>query len=316
MRWEKLGKIFDPGLHDLGPEIVGFAQGPQALVCGDRVRVYFSTRLRSANGKFISTMRYADFDRGLQRLLGVASHEVIPSGELGTFDEHGIFPMNVLRVGPEIFAYTCGWSRRVSVSIDMAIGLAISRDGGQTFVRKGPGPVLAAGLNEPNLVGDPFVMRHGDQFRMWYIHGVGWQRRGGEPERVYKIAECVSDNGVDWKRSNHAGMIADRLGPDECQAMPTVVQVGTRHHMFFCCREAFDFRTHPGRGYRIGHAWSDDLVHWTRADDEPGIEMTPGAWDSDMMCYPNVFECDGAVYLLYNGNEFGRHGFGAARLTV
>ena len=33
-----------------------------------------------------------------------------------------------------------------------------------------------------------------------------------------------------------------------------------------------------------------------------------------MLCYPNVFECDGNVYLLYNGNEFGRHGFGVAVL--
>ena len=29
-----------------------------------------------------------------------------------------------------------------------------------------------------------------------------------------------------------------------------------------------------------------------------------------MLCYPHVFECDGKVYLLYNGNEFGRYGFG------
>jgi hypothetical protein len=27
-----------------------------------------------------------------------------------------------------------------------------------------------------------------------------------------------------------------------------------------------------------------------------------------------VFECDGKVYMLYNGNEFGRHGFGLAVL--
>jgi hypothetical protein len=45
-----------------------------------------------------------------------------------------------------------------------------------------------------------------------------------------------------------------------------------------------------------------------------GIERTAGSWDSDMLCYPHVFACDGEVYLLYNGNEFGRHGFGVAVL--
>ncbi len=42
--------------------------------------------------------------------------------------------------------------------------------------------------------------------------------------------------------------------------------------------------------------------------------MSPGGWDSDMQCYPYVFECDGDIYLLYNGNEFGRWGFGVAQL--
>ena len=32
------------------------------------------------------------------------------------------------------------------------------------------------------------------------------------------------------------------------------------------------------------------------------------------MCYPNVFKCNDQVYMLYNGNEFGRNGFGIARL--
>jgi hypothetical protein len=44
------------------------------------------------------------------------------------------------------------------------------------------------------------------------------------------------------------------------------------------------------------------------------MALSPEGWDSQMQCYPHIFECDGRVYLLYNGNEFGRHGFGAARL--
>ena len=70
------------------------------------------------------------------------------------------------------------------------------------------------------------------------------------------------------------------------------------------------------RSYRIGYAYSDDLVNWTRDDANVGIDVTEGAWDSDMLCYPYIFECDGQAYLLYNGNEFGRYGFGLARLMA
>ena len=31
-----------------------------------------------------------------------------------------------------------------------------------------------------------------------------------------------------------------------------------------------------------------------------------------MLCYPHVFSCDNQVYMLYNGNAFGRQGFGVA----
>jgi predicted GH43/DUF377 family glycosyl hydrolase len=224
--------------------------------------------------------------------------------------------MNVVRHGDLVYGYTCGWNRRVTVSVDTAIGLAISRDNGLTFHRIGPGPVLAASRHEPCLVGDGFVMIIDGVFHMWYIFGTGWKKYAPDaaPDRTYKIGHATSPDGVTWTKEETRQIIADRLGTDESQALPTVVKIGDRYHMFFCYRESFDFREAKDRGYRIGHAWSDDLSNWTRDDDTPSLEGSTGAWDSDMQCYPYVFECDGKVYLLYNGNEFGRHGFGLAEL--
>jgi hypothetical protein len=38
-------------------------------------------------------------------------------------------------------------------------------------------------------------------------------------------------------------------------------------------------------------------------------------WDAGMQCYPNIFHLNGEIYLLYNGNQFGKFGFGIARLS-
>jgi hypothetical protein len=84
--------------------------------------------------------------------------------------------------------------------------------------------------------------------------------------------------------------------------------------MYFCYREAQGFRDQSSKGYRIGYAWSEDLQNWTRADEQAGIDVSTDGWDAQMQCYPHVFECENKVYLLYNGNEFGRHGFGLAVL--
>jgi hypothetical protein len=74
------------------------------------------------------------------------------------------------------------------------------------------------------------------------------------------------------------------------------------------------FRTEKGKGYLLGYAYSDDLVTWIREDNNAGIGLSDEGWDSEMMCYPNIFESNNTVYLLYNGNNFGRNGFGIAKL--
>ena len=141
MRWKKLGKIFDPTQHELPNDCRDFAQSPQALVFSDFVRIYFSTRsVDPGNGKYLSHIAYVDVRKNFRDIIRVSDRTVIPLGGLGCFDEHGIFPMNVLRYGDDVYGYTCGWSRRVSVSVDTAIGLAISHDDGQTFQRIGDGP--------------------------------------------------------------------------------------------------------------------------------------------------------------------------------
>lgn len=319
MKWQKLGKIFNPTLHRLPSGCEQFAQSPQALVFEDFVRIYFSTRaMDTANGKYLSHIAFVDMQKNLRDIIRVSGKTVISLGGLGCFDEHGIFPMSVMRHGDAVYGYTCGWNRRASVSVDTAIGLAISRDDGVTFQRIGPGPVLSATLHEPCLVGDGFVRVINGVFHMWYIFGTGWKKYAPDaaPDRTYKIGHATSKNGVEWSKEEARRIIPDRLGPDESQALPTVIAIGDRYHMFFCYRESFDFRREKGRGYRIGHAWSDDLDNWTRDDDHPLLEGTPGEWDSDMQCYPHVFECNGKTYLLYNGNEFGRYGFGLAVLEI
>ncbi len=316
MRWEKLGIIFKPSDHNLPYGCTEFAQSPQALVLRDRVRVYFSTRSRDEHGKFLSHIAFVDFEPDFSRIIDVSREPVIDLGELGCFDEHGIFPMNVVRYGDHVYGFTCGWSRRVSVSVETSIGLAVSSDDGVTFQKIGNGPILSSSVEEPFLVGDPFVRIYGSEWHMWYIHGTKWLANddGSPAERVYKIAHATSTDGRRWKRSGRR-LISDSLNADECQALPTVVEFRGRFHMYFCYREAIDFRANRSRGYRLGYAYSDDLVNWTRDDANAGISRIDEGWDSEMMCYPHLVGLDDDLYLLYNGNQFGRLGFGAARLV-
>lgn len=318
MNWIKHGLLFEPSKYSLPNGCNEFAQSPQTLVFDDFIRIYFSTRKKDeATGKYLSMIAFADFDLELKKVINVSTDTVIELGGLGSFDEHGIFPINILRQGGKILAYTCGWSRRVSVSVETSTGLAYSDDDGLTFKKFGTGPVLTASLNEPFLVGDSFVQVYDDKFHMWYIFGQRWltPTENEPPARVYKIAHATSDEGINWQKEEGQQIIDDVLNADECQALPTVVKIGDRYHMYFCFRYATDFRSNPERGYRLGYAWSDDLIKWTRDDEMGGLHKSTAGWDSEMMCYPHIFHCHGKVYLLYNGNEFGKYGFGFAELN-
>jgi hypothetical protein len=315
MKWLKLGKIFDPTDHSLPNNCFEFAQSPQVLVMNDRVRVYFSTRERDDIGKYLSHVAFVDFDKSMKNIIEISTKTVIELGELGCFDEHGIFPTNVLRDGDRVLAYTTGWNRKVSVSVDASIGLAISHDDGLTFEKYGKGPILSASLKEPFLVADAFVDKYNGFYHMWYIYGTKWKRftELEQPDRVYKIAHAISEDAIHWNRESRP-IIADRLNEDECQALPTVFHRDGIYHMYFCYRQAHGFRKQSNSAYRIGYAYSTDLVDWVRDDSKAGIDVSEDDWDSEMQCYPYTFELEGKIYMLYNGNEFGRLGFGLAVL--
>ena len=68
----------------------------------------------------------------------------------------------------------------------------------------------------------------------------------------------------------------------------------------------------PPLKYRIGYAESENGKNFIRKDHLAGIEPTENGFDSEMICYPNVVVHKGIKYMFYNGNDFGKNGFGLA----
>ncbi len=78
----------------------------------------------------------------------------------------------------------------------------------------------------------------------------------------------------------------------------------------------FSYRSGAGEKYRIGHAVSKDGKAWKLALKEVGIDVSADGWDSGMIEYPFVFDHKGQRYMLYNGNGYGKTGFGLAVLVT
>ena len=72
--------------------------------------------------------------------------------------------------------------------------------------------------------------------------------------------------------------------------------------------------SYRGASYRIGYAESHDGRQWRRLDTRVGIDVSLAGWDSEMIEYPFVFDHKELRYMLYNGNGYGKTGFGLAVL--
>lgn len=313
-RWVKLGKVFSPQGVRGRSWLKDFAQAPATLMFDEFVRVYFSCRPQAdKNGQYVSYSSYVDLDRSdLFKVRHVGKQPILSLGSLGEFDEFGIYPVSVIRYGEEVRAYYAGWTRCESVPFNVAIGMAISRDGGETFSKVGRGPVLSYSPDEPFILSGPKIRRFEDCWYLWYIAGRKWKLVNGVAEPVYKIRMASSVDGVRWNKLNK-DLIESRIEADEAQASPDVFYANGKYHMFFCYRFSSHYRSKE-HGYRIGYATSCNLIDWIRDDAKAGIDVSNRGWDDEMISYPHVFELDGKIYMLYLGNQVGRYGFGLAVL--
>ena len=315
MKWVKRGQIFNPTILGDSDWMQVQAQNPYVLKFDNFIRVYFNTRpQKSKDGKNKSYAGFVDLDiNDFSKIIKIASKPLLNLGEIGTFDEHGVMAGSVYKMGNEYYLYYVGWTRMQSVPYNWAIGLAVSKDG-EVFTRKGNGPVIGANLNEPYLqAGCSSILNIDNTLHMWYTTGVKWIDNGEKPESVYQITHATSLDGIHWDRDG--ALCIEPVIEDEAQASPTVIKIGEKWHMLFSYRHTTNFRNKE-RGYRIGYASSYDLKTWKRDDAFAGLNVSDTGWDSEMVCYPHIFEVKGKVYLLYCGNDFGKEGFGYAELET
>lgn len=304
--WRKLGLAFRP--EGQGGWINSHAQVPTVLALEDRLRVFISARPRPG----LSLTGFVDLDAAdPTRVIGVSPAPVLDAGPPGSFDEHGVMPSSVIAEGGQIRLYYSGWSRLAGAApYHNTTGLAISEDGGRSFRRACPGPVLDRTPLEPFSATSPCILRDGGAWHAFYSSGLGWLEIGGKLEHVYDIRHATSADGITWHRPREAA-IPQRF-PQEALTRPSILrEADGLWSMWFCHRGSRDFRGGQD-AYRLGHARSADLQSWVREDAAAGLAPGADGWDSAMVAYPCVIEAFARRWMFYNGNGFGQEGFGLA----
>lgn len=283
--------------------VLSHAQLPTALVLRNMVRVFFASRDDERHSSvYCVDLSLHGYDVTFSEF---PETPVLTPGDIGMFDEHGVFPSSVVKQNEKYFLYYIGWNQGVEPPLFYAsIGLAVSDDG-KNFGRYSRAPIIARSEHDPCLVTSPDVYIENGTWRMTYVSGVKWSRRDdGKLQSHYHIKYAESRDGINWQRE---GRVAIDFGDGETNiSRSSVIKAndGTYRMWFSFVNEAI------GK-YRIGYAKSLDGYTWHRNDIEAGIDID-GVHSKEMICYPCVFQFSGRMFMVYNGDGFGENGFGVA----
>jgi hypothetical protein len=236
--------------------------------------------------------------------LALSDRPVLAPGELGAFDDSGVLPSWLVKQGETTYLYYVGYHLGVTVPFSNFIGLATAEVQGAPFRKVSRAPILDRNEFDPFLTITPCVLIEDGLWRMWYSSGTHWSLEGGNPKHHYCIKYAESRDGFGWKRTGITCI--EYSSPAEyAVCRPCVLRDQNIYKMWFCYR---------GESYQIGYAESIDGIEWERKDAQTGIDVSEAGWDSQMVAYPFVFDHEGIRYLLYNGNDYGRSGFGLAEM--
>lgn len=308
MPWIKKGVIFDTNKEHWWNKT--HTQIPTVELLEEGVfRVYYSSR----DEKNRSHTSYFDVSaENPSELLYAHQEEILPLGDLGTFDDCGVMPTSILNYKQKKYLYYLGYNVRNTIPYHDSIGVAISEDNGATFKKAFVGPVIERSHHEGFISASAYALYEEDKkkFRIWYLSGTGFTTINGHAEPLYCIRYRESEDGMYWKPFEKPAIPCQN--EHECIARPSVLKEDGIYKMWYSYRDTENYRTDPTKSYSIGYAESKDGIDWVRMDDKAGIVQSETGWDSEMIAYPYVIKYGDKKYMFYNGNGFGQTGIGYA----
>lgn len=302
MSWVKAGKIWEPDGSLWWARSHATCPTPLPLTNGN-LRIYLQCR----DAKGVGRPGYIDVDASNPRqILEVATEPCLDIGQPGTFDENGVFPTSVIALEDgRILMYYVGFELGEKIRYRMLTGAAISIDGGKKFIRVKSTPILERSDAELFFRCGTYVLQDEGRYHMWYAGGSDWTTINDKLMPCYDLRYLSSKDGLTWP---DAGEIVFPVTEAEHGfGRPWVIKSANGYQMFFSVRKRASGQ------YRLAYAESDDGLNWKRLDEQLGLDVSPGEWDSEALMYSAVIQSGGQTWLFYNGNNFGEHGIGFAQ---
>lgn len=269
---------------------------PYSLDTSGNIDIYLSGR----NSENKSTIGRFNYNLNTLQLNSIDLTPVVTPGERGLFDDSGTSYPHLVKINGIKHLYYTGWFLGKDTPFLNDPGLAIERNG--RFEKYQRCTFLPRIDSDAFGVGSLQVFPDDDGvYKVYYTSFEKWGRDEKDFKHYYHIKYATSLDGIIWERSNHVAINFDLSKGEYVTAKPSIVKYKGVYFMWYSYR---------GNSYRIGVAVSSDSKYWQRMDHLVDMDVAPEGWDSEMICYANVAILNNHLYMLYNGNGFGKDGLG------
>ncbi|NND81378.1 MAG: hypothetical protein HKN50_03000 [Gammaproteobacteria bacterium] len=300
--WQKQGLLYRPAVDE-------FTHGSHPCITHvrDDLFIVAFTRRNAARKSHIF-LCYAEVSNGKIILTSEPKLALSP-GNAGCFDCDGVISVCFVENDEQHYLYYVGWQNLPDGLWICDTGRSVLDVDRLSLAKEFPGPVLGRDKSNPLFAAaTAFYITDNGLWHTWYNSGIKWEKRDGNWHHEYGIHYAHSRDGINWEcKPGLCIPFADEY--EYAFGRPSVVFWNGLYHMWYAHRATKNIDS-----YRIGFASSEDGVNWVRDDANAGIDVSDQGWDSEMICYPYVFKHKDVSYMLYNGNDYGRTGFGYAVL--
>lgn len=304
MKWQKKGLIYCPYGKYGWDNNSAMTPTPILIKNEEILRVYAS--FRDENG--IGRIGYIDLDpENPSKIKNVSANPVLDIGFPGSFDDNGVILGDVIEINNSLYMYYVGFQIVSKAKFLAFSGLAISNDGGNTFIRIQNCPVLDRTQESIYIRAIHTARYENGIFKIWYAVGNGWEIIQDKPYPKYYIKYNESKDGLHFNESGIKCLEYNVSRGEYRIGRPRVYNINGKYIMFYT------YGTIHG-DYMVGYAESENGIEWQRKYEGIGIELSKDGWDSKSICYPSIITVYDKIYIFYNGNDMGKTGFGYAEL--
>ena len=299
IKFNRLGRIFDPQQFEVNGEILSHAANPVVIkIDRNLVRIFFNSRDKNERSSVYSI----DFDLDRLRPIPDTLKVQFLLDPSDSYFKDGVSLGSHFQLDGLSWIGFMGWINPTFKHWYGTIG-KFQLNANLDFESIDEKPWFDLDNQDQTSLSYPAVYTSKNTMHVWYGTTLTWD--GGNGEMIHILKEKVSKDYVRFESTNR--MVEWEMGESQAFSRPSILKI---HDHFLM---AFSVRGNATK-YRIGFGLIEDSSSVVKQICT--FSTSSSKWESEMVEYPYLVAHGDSVFMFYNGNGYGKSGIGLAQLIV